>query len=135
MAWQKISEYGDDRNCIGTITGHQNIAIDDAVLTAYLVLKQEVAASAVERLKKNLRKKGCPRISIAKNLWVEDDYRGKGVGMNLMKNFLRGCKGPVVLIADTGEVQRPGFDLVSWYKKLGFIVFWNHPETPLMIRY
>ncbi len=75
-------------------------------------------------------------IGILKNINVNPEYQGQGFGLDLMNNFLEECShcSYVILIADLGEEQREGFDLVDWYKQFGFTVFGESGGNPVMIK-
>lgn len=61
-------------------------------------------------------------LCILKNLEINRDDRGQGLGNNLLSNFLKRSHNiPVILICDSLEIQSPGFDLESWYIRKGFL--------------
>lgn len=77
------------------------------------------------------------RIGILKNMWVEEEYRGNGVGTWLLHRFVEEAADKhaeaILLVADTGE--RNDFDLVDWYKRNGFeVVFGKEEAYPVMIK-
>lgn len=73
-------------------------------------------------------------IAVLKNIWVEEDSRGNGVGTELMEWFMNEAKGRdinvIYLIADTGEDN--AFDIVSWYESFGFKKETTLEDYPLM---
>jgi len=75
-------------------------------------------------------------IGILKNINVNPEYQGQGFGIDLMENFLTECShcSYVILIADLGEEQREGFNLVEWYKQFGFTIFGESGGNPVMIK-
>jgi len=62
------------------------------------------------------------RVGIVKNMEVELEQRGKGIGKKLFDKMIddaydEGAEA-IFLIADTGEKNK--FDLVRWYQSYGF---------------
>lgn len=75
-------------------------------------------------------------IALLKNMWVEEEERGQGIGSELLSEFLSkteeyGLKA-VYLIADTGEDN--DFNIVSWYESNGFSKLTPKEEFPLMCK-
>lgn len=72
-------------------------------------------------------------VGILKNIWVEEEERGSGVGTFLLDEFIDLAiereMDVLYLIADTLESN--DFDLVSWYEKKGFERL-TEGECPLM---
>lgn len=63
-------------------------------------------------------------VAILKNMYVEDEDRGLGIGTDLLQNFLyeskyNGAKS-VILISDEAQEQEQGFNLTNWYIRKGF---------------
>lgn len=62
------------------------------------------------------------RVAVLKNVWVEEDKKGKGRGNELVQWFLDEAMErdmeAVFLVADVTE--RNEFDLVTWYQSFGF---------------
>ena len=77
------------------------------------------------------------RVAIIKNIWVDEDARGQGIGTSLLDDALyeaelNGAQA-VLLEADTSEDNR--FNLVSWYKDFEFDIISKQDETyPLMLK-
>ena len=79
------------------------------------------------------------KLAFLNNLNVEESLRGNGIGSSLLDDFLSEAfdKGAnaIVLLADEGESQVDGFDLVAWYEGRGFVAVYETPSGPLMILY
>lgn len=79
-----------------------------------------------------------PRIAMLDNINVEEDYRGKGVGNQLLESFISNVEieeaNAILLVADTAETQQEGFDLVRWYKHNGFDELMHTGAGPLMLK-
>lgn len=75
-------------------------------------------------------------IGILKNINVDQEHQGQGFGIDLVENFLTECShcSYVVLIADLGELQREGFNLIEWYKQFGFTIWGESSGNPVMIK-
>lgn len=73
-------------------------------------------------------------IGILKNINVDEEHRGEGVGGDLLESFLTECSHCkyVILIADTGESNN--FSLIDWYKRKGFTIFGEAGGMPVMIK-
>lgn len=77
----------------------------------------------IEKLKKWVKNKKITELAVLKNLWVDEEDRGKGIGNDLLDEFLNthcGDNIPVFLVCDTFQDQEKGFDLEEWYKKWEF---------------
>lgn len=76
-------------------------------------------------------------VAILKNINIYDEYKNQGFGNEGMNQFLDEAIGVsiIILIADMGENQSKGFDLVKWYEKFGFKVIGNSAvsDYPVMI--
>lgn len=74
-----------------------------------------------KRLVSYLLDKKINQICLIKNIWVDENERGKGIGKKLMNQVLDAHKDvPVLLLADYLESQKDGFSLIDWYDKFGF---------------
>ena len=79
-----------------------------------------------------------PKIAMLNNINVEEESRGEGMGNDLLESFeseafSHGAKA-VLLIADIGESQNEGFNLVSWYSKMGYQKIIDSVSGPLMVK-
>lgn len=77
-------------------------------------------------------------VAILKNINVEEEARGQGVGGQLMEEFMSAAADQgaftVVLIADLGQTQGSGFDLEKWYEDYGFeTVGHDGGSNPVMV--
>jgi predicted GNAT family N-acyltransferase len=61
-------------------------------------------------------------IAVLNNINVDAECRGRGLGNTLMEEFLDAVyeASSFVLESDSGEAQRPGFNLEEWYEGFGF---------------
>lgn len=71
--------------------------------------------------------------AILRNIYVDEEDRGKGVGKSLVSNFIiKSHHLPVILLASPDEES---FNLQAWYEKLGFeLTPFICEDGPLMIR-
>lgn len=73
-------------------------------------------------------------IAVLKNVWVEEEERGSGIGSELVESFITEAKERdmqvIYLVADTGESNT--FDIVSWYESFGFVKVSPLENYPLM---
>ena len=79
-------------------------------------------------------------ISILKNINVGEKARGKGVGGQLMDDFMSAVadegSSAIILIADMGEIQDEGFNLEEWYEGYDFeTVGRDSGGNPVMVKY
>jgi len=75
------------------------------------------------------------RIGIIRNLYVDEDSRGQGIGNDLIGSaiddaFNNGAEA-IVLVSDTGEENQ--FDLTKWYEGFGFEVIGDAAGDPIML--
>lgn len=123
---------------------------DDAIgsFEGYVVLKKETnwkiylekEISSPEVLKfliNKIENSTIDSIAILKNIEVNEDHRGNGSGGELMDLFFEKasneCAEMYMLVADNGESQKPGFNLVNWYESYGFEVIHPQDDVTLMI--
>jgi len=74
-------------------------------------------------------------IAILKNLFVDEDHRNKGIGTDLVEDFLSDASDSVLvfLISDSAEIQDSGFDLETWYNSFGFEKLEDTGMGPLLV--
>lgn len=73
------------------------------------------------------------KVAVLKNLYVDEEHRGEGIGNDLMDTFINSTDGIILLAADKYEDQAEGFDLVRWYEGWGFhIIDKDGSSGPLM---
>lgn len=76
------------------------------------------------------------RVAFLNNINVEEESQGKGVGRELLDGFVDEAAEheaeAVYLVADSGEDQREGFNLVDWYERYGFDKIADTPSGPVM---
>lgn len=79
----------------------------------------------------------CTKVALLKNLWVEPECRGKGIGNALVSQFMQsaeelGADG-ILLIVDDAEEQAPGFSLEDWYGGFDFTKVAVSEAGPVMV--
>tara|TARA_B100000749_G_scaffold249593_1_gene214205 strand:+ start:2965 stop:3408 length:444 start_codon:yes stop_codon:yes gene_type:complete len=68
------------------------------------------------------------------NLNVDDEFQGEGHGIQLLEDAIEEADADLtVLISDSGEIQREGFVLESFYQSQGFMTVHRDGEYPVMI--
>jgi len=72
------------------------------------------------------------QVLILKNLNVEEDYQGQGIGRNLLEEAIGDCS-IALLIADANETQRDNFELEKFYEGSDFTTVSNEVSGPLMV--
>ena len=72
------------------------------------------------------------QVLIVKNLNVDEEYQGQGIGRTLLENALENCS-IALLIADSGETQRENFELEKFYEGSDFMTVSNEVSGPLMV--
>lgn len=74
-------------------------------------------------------------VAILKNVWVDEESRGQGVGSELMSKFFDEAEeaSSFVLIADSEQTQNQGFNLSKWYEGYGFEVVGESGAGPVMV--
>lgn len=74
-------------------------------------------------------------LALIRNLYVDDDYRGQGIGNELVSNAIDDAASngadAILLVSDTYE-DNP-FDLTKWYEGFGFEVVGTAGNNPVMI--
>lgn len=74
-------------------------------------------------------------LALIRNMYVDDDYRGQGIGNDLVSNAIDDAVNngadAIILVSDTDE-DNP-FDLTKWYEGFGFEVVGTAGNNPVMI--
>lgn len=77
------------------------------------------------------------RVALLRNLYVPEEWRGQGIGTDLVSEFMRQAEAKgasaYLLISDECEGQANGLDLTSWYAGFGFEAVIQTPAGPLMV--
>lgn len=77
------------------------------------------------------------RIALLKNINVDEDCRGEGIGSSLMNRFFDRAQSfganALLLISDKSETQREGFNLDQWYAGWDFMAIVDTPQGTLMV--
>jgi N-acetylglutamate synthase-like GNAT family acetyltransferase len=122
--------YSDER---GAVEGYSVSSNDERVINWFEHRHKIFDSSVVEMLRTRFSD-----IAFLNNIAVWDDYRGEGYGADMLQWFEASAsdKGAqaVVLLADTGEEQAEGFDLVEWYIKEGYERIPCSSSMPLMLK-
>lgn len=75
-------------------------------------------------------------IAFFNNLFVDEEFRGQGVGNYLMEELISEAllhgAGAAYLIADTLDGQADGFNLVKWYEGWGWKTLQETSSGPFM---
>ena len=74
-------------------------------------------------------------LALIRNMYVDDDYRGQGIGNDLVSNAIDDAANngadAIILVSDTDE-DNP-FDLTKWYEGFGFEIVGTAGTNPVMI--
>lgn len=74
-------------------------------------------------------------LGLIRNMYVDDDYRGQGIGNDLVSNAIDDAAGDgadaIILVSDTDENN--SFDLTKWYEGFGFEIIGVAGNNPIMI--
>ena len=74
-------------------------------------------------------------LALIRNMYVDDDYRGQGIGNDLVSNAIDDAVNngadAIILVSDSDE-DNP-FDLTKWYESFGFEVVGTAGNNPVMI--
>jgi len=74
-------------------------------------------------------------LALIRNMYVDDEYRGQGIGNDLVSNAIDDAANngadAVILVSDTDE-NNP-FDLTKWYEGFGFEIVGTAGTNPVMI--
>jgi len=74
-------------------------------------------------------------LALIRNMYVDDEYRGQGIGNDLVSNAIDDAASngadAIILVSDTDE-DNP-FDLTKWYEGFGFEIVGTAGTNPVMI--
>jgi ribosomal protein S18 acetylase RimI-like enzyme len=74
-------------------------------------------------------------LGLIRNMYVDDDYRGQGIGNDLVSNAIDSAANngaeAIILVSDSDE-DNP-FDLTKWYEGFGFEILGTAGNNPVMI--
>lgn len=104
----------DSGNAYGYIS-----SIDDINFLKYLDdhLDSEIKNKLLSKLSEDF---GNRSLTLLLHIFVNKEFRSKGVGQELFQKFQDQSSGIILLICDNLEIQNSGFSLEQWYKRLGF---------------
>lgn len=88
--------------------------------------------SLVDKIIKFMEDKGFNEIVIIKNLNVEEEFRGQGIGKALLEEALS-FADIAILISDKYEIQDEGFILDNFYKNSDFEILTETGSGNLMV--
>jgi len=114
---------------------------DGGALEGYVVdttapqLKNYLQSQHADQQLSSILAKKFNRIGIIRNLYVDEDFRGQGIGNDLMdyainQAFDNGAES-ILLISDTSEDNQ--FNLTKWYEGFGFEIVGNAAGDPIML--
>lgn len=123
---QKIEIIEEESNIYGFIT-----SLDEE--SAFDYLNIFFSDEQIVELKSWLTNKKIYEFAVLRNIYVDEDNRGHGVGKFLVAQFASQTKGlPILLLASPDE---DNFLLDQWYLKLGFeMSSFSCSDGPLMIK-
>jgi ribosomal protein S18 acetylase RimI-like enzyme len=112
----------------GSLEGYV-VSTDKPNISNYLQ-SQGVTPELINHITKKYKTLG-----LIRNMYVDDDYRGQGIGNDLVGNAIDDAANDgadaIILVSDTDE-DNP-FDLTKWYEGFGFEVVGTAGNNPLMI--
>lgn len=119
----------EDSSVTGYITN-----LDEEKFLNYL--SEHLEKEVIEKLVFWMKSKHIYEFTLLKNIWVDQEQRGQGIGNILLQKFITSSEGPIVLICDNLESQQEGFKLESWYENYGFeATGFNTLSGPVLIRF
>ena len=118
----------DQENAGGSLEGYV-VNTDQPNARNYLQ-SQGVDAQTIDNIMQEFN-----TVGVIKNLYINDDSRGKGFGKDLLDRAIdsaydNGAEA-IILVSDTSESNE--FDLTRWYAGYGFEVIGNAGTDPLML--
>lgn len=121
---KSISQYTDD----GSLEGYV-VSSDKPNISNYLE-----SQGATPDLIKNILSK-YPLIGLIRNMYVDDDARGQGIGNDLVSDAIDAAASSganaILLVSDMSEDNQ--FDLTKWYEGFGFEQVGIAGKDPVMI--
>lgn len=111
---------------IGSISGHLNISKSSFIIENYFCVKQKIPKDQLKEILKDLPN----NVSILMNMYVDEDFQGKGYGKELIEEFLSYTTAPVILICDISEKEW----IESFYYKQGFETVSYSYSNPIMLK-
>lgn len=114
----------------GTIFGYSVNSQDE---NYKFFLKEEIsneklAKKIIEYIEKNIK----GEINIIKNINVEEEFRGQGIGKSMLEQSNANCEISI-LISDKYEIQKDNFILDDFYLNNGYEKVLDSPAGSLMI--
>jgi ribosomal protein S18 acetylase RimI-like enzyme len=74
-------------------------------------------------------------VGLIRNIYVDDDSRGQGIGNDLVSNAIDNAADAgaeaIILVSDVSEENK--FDLTKWYESFGFEVVGSAGGDPIML--
>ena len=112
----------------GSLEGYV-VDTDQPQLTNYLE-SQGAAPDIISAIKSKYK-----RVGIIRNMYVDEDSRGQGIGNNLVGGAIDNAAemgaGAIVLVSDTAEDN--AIDLTAWYAGFGFEQVGTAGGDPVMV--
>lgn len=132
---EEIYDEDNDDALIGSFEGY---VVDKNEENWKNFLKKEVSESKVtDFLISKIENSNTTIVAILRNINVEEDYRGKGYGDELMSLFIEAAGNDsadvFLLVADKMESQNEGFDLRNWYENYGYEQVFDEEDVTLMV--
>jgi N-acetylglutamate synthase-like GNAT family acetyltransferase len=115
----------------GELFGYVVDAKDESILN-YLEKHTNLSKAIVQTLRKTNE-----TVALLRNLMVEPELRGQGIGSDLVMEFMSEADqlgaSCFILIADAEEIQENDLDLTGWYEQFGFQKVMNTTSGPFMV--
>lgn len=118
----------DQSNDGGSLEGYV-VPSDKPQLENYLS-GQGASKELIDRIRNEFK-----TIAILRNMYVDEEERGKGYGNDLVNNAIDDAANAradaIVLVADSAEQN--AMNLVTWYENFGFEVIGDAAGDPVML--
>ena len=102
----------------GAITGYLNSTHEENWQN---YLMEFFSQEEVLKIKEYLLSLNIQELVVLKNLSMDLQDKGKGIGSKLLIEFINEASGvPILLVCDNLEIQKEGFVLSTWYESYGF---------------